>query len=268
MEDKEIFNSWETFKDLLKSTQRPNITNLIDWLDRTDFKFAPASIRYHNCFRGGLLKHSLDVYYTMQDFQIFSDFFDLPKDTLIITALLHDICKVNCYEVSYRNTKNENGEWVRVPYYTWNEQEPIGHGAKSVMLINEFGVALNKIERAMIVNHMGFSNGEDSNRVSNLFSKCPQSLLLHWADEACTFIKESDDLPKRFKDKFVSNNITQSLNTLKDCVVIDGVMFKKAPENSVVDNTRIIEVLLNNEDGTTKAVKVYKDINVADGLPF
>ena len=268
MEDKQIFESWEIYKDLLKSTNRPNINNLVEWLDKSDFKFAPASTKYHNSFRGGLLQHSLDVYYTMNDFKNFITFFDLPEKSIIIAALLHDICKVNCYDVGTRNVKNDEGNWVQVPYYTWNEQEPIGHGAKSVMLINEYGVTLTKIERAMIVNHMGFSNGEDSNRVSALFSKCPQSLILHWADEACTFIKESDDLQDRFKKSFVGRNITESLDIQKqvqNTIVIDNMQYELAPQDSVVDNKEIIEITYT-EQGVNKKVKVYAPYK--DGLPF
>lgn len=267
MDDKQIFEIWETFKDLLKSTNRPNINNLIEWLDKSDFKFAPASTKYHNCFRGGLLQHSLDVYYAMSDFKNFIKFFDLPQDTIIITSLLHDICKVNCYNVDVRNVKNEDGEWVQVPYYTWYEQEPIGHGAKSVMLINEYGVQLTKVERAMIVNHMGFSNGEDVHRVNRLFSMCPQSLILHWADEACTFIKESPDLQSRFKSTFKGRNISESLeiNEQMQTIVIDSMKYKLAPADSVVDNKEIIE-LNYNDKGVNKKVKVYAPYK--DGLPF
>ena len=61
MEDKQIFDMWETYKTLLRSTKREGIEDLIDWLDKSDFKFAPASTKYHNAKRGGLLEHSLNV---------------------------------------------------------------------------------------------------------------------------------------------------------------------------------------------------------------
>lgn len=270
MNDQEIFENWEIFKDLLKSTNRENINNLIEWLDKSDFKLAPASIKYHNSFRGGLLKHSLDVYYAMADFSNFIKFFDLSQETIIITALLHDICKVNCYSVGSRNVKNEQGEWIQVPVYNWDEQEPLGHASKSIMLIYENGVQLTKIERAMILNHMGFSSLESergASQVSSLFSKCPQSLLLHWADEACTFIKESQDLQNRFRQIFTGRNITESLNInqQKSTIVINGQEYKIAPVDSVVDDKEII--LLNyNENGVNKTVKVYSPYK--DGLPF
>ena len=56
-----IQNDWEIYKKLLLSTKRPGIENLVQWLDNSDFKVAPASTRYHSNYEGGLLKHSLNV---------------------------------------------------------------------------------------------------------------------------------------------------------------------------------------------------------------
>ena len=52
------------FNELLRSTNRPGIENLINWLETgTDFYVAPASQMYHGAFPGGLLSHSLNVYH-------------------------------------------------------------------------------------------------------------------------------------------------------------------------------------------------------------
>ena len=109
MEDQQIFEKWEEFKRILKSTNREGIDSIIKWLDESDFKVAPASTQYHSSIKGGLLLHSLQVYYHMYDFNNLIQFFDIPNDTIAIVALLHDVCKVDSYNVSYRNTKNENG---------------------------------------------------------------------------------------------------------------------------------------------------------------
>ena len=271
MEDNQIQELWNEYKNLLLSTKRENIEKLVQWLDESDFKFAPASTQYHNAFKGGLLQHSINVYNAMHDFGHWLEFLDIPEESVIITALLHDICKVYCYEVSMRNTKNEQGQWVQVPFYTWNEQEPLGHGAKSVMLINEYGVQLTKTERAMIVNHMGFTSNDDERRVSKLFRICPQSIVLHCADLEATMMIESYDGPQRFIDKMVGKNLTESLKMLKEkqqkTININGTEYKLAPEDAVVDNKEIIEMMVN-QDGTNKikTVKVYSPY--ADGLPF
>lgn len=264
MEEEKILENWNTFKTLLLETKRPNIENLIKWLDDSDFKYAPASTQYHNSFKGGLLQHSLNVYNAMKDFQHWIDFFELSEESIRITALLHDICKVNCYSVSMRNTKNENGDWVKVPYYIWEEQEPLGHGAKSVMLINEYGVQLDKVERAMIVNHMGFTSNDDERRVSRLFRICPQSLLLHCADLEATMILESFDGPpiyiNKIKDK---KNIKECLENknIPEYIQVDNMKYQVAPHDAIVDDREIIEVV---KDGVK--IKVYSPYG--DGLPF
>lgn len=266
MEDKQIFEMWELFKSLLNSTGRP-VKNLIDWLDTTDFKFAPASTQYHNSFRGGLLKHSLDVYYHMYDFKSFIDLFEIPNETIIITSLLHDICKVQCYDTAYRNVKNEQGDWIKTPYYTFNEKEALGHGDKSVMLMYEYDLKPTKLERAMIRNHMGFSNGEDERRVSKLYSQCPQALILHWADECSTWITEStenNELHGNYKIKLLGRNISESLQMYeqqKQYIQVGGTTYKLAPQDALVDDKTIIFVKYNNID-----VKVYSPHG--DGLPF
>lgn len=271
MDDKDIQELWNQYKELLLSTKRPNIENLIKWLDETDFKTAPASTQYHSSFKGGLLKHSMNVYYAMQDFKHWTDFLEIPEDSIIITSLLHDICKVNCYTVSTRNTKNEEGQWIQVPFYTWDEQEPLGHGAKSVMLINEYGVSLTKVERAMIVNHMGFTSNDDERRVSKLFRICPQSIVLHCADLEATMMLESYDGPQRFIEKLVGYNITDSIRKLENKqqdvtdlpnkITILGQEYEVAPQNAEVDDEKVIEV-----DYKGNKIKVYSPFG--DGLPF
>lgn len=266
MEDNKIQELWNTYKGLLLSTKRENIDKLVQWLDETDFKFAPASTQYHSSYRGGLLQHSLNVYDVMRnDFKHLIEFYEIPEESVILTALLHDICKVQCYEVSMRNTKNDDGQWIQVPYYTWNEQLPWGHGAKSVILIQYYGVHLNNVEISMIINHMGFTGSEDDRRVSKLFDLCPQSLVLYYADLTATKAVENCNGPQRFMDKLTHNSITESLQALKNTtpakVNILGVEYELAPENAVVDDETIIEVPYNG----TK-IKVYSPYG--DGLPF
>ena len=91
------------FIDLLSSVDREGVAGLIDYLLlETDFFKAPASSRYHGSFEGGLLDHSLNVYYELDSLV---DYYGLklPKDSIIITGLLHDVCKVNTYKKAMVN---------------------------------------------------------------------------------------------------------------------------------------------------------------------
>ena len=266
MSEDEIQTLWKKYVDLLRSTKRENIENLIKWIDESDFKYAPASTQYHSSYRGGLLQHSLNVYDVMRnDFSHLIKFYEIPEESVILTALLHDICKVYCYEVSMRNVKNEEGQWIQVPYYTWNEQLPWGHGAKSVILIQYYGVHLNNVEISMIINHMGFTGSEDDRRVSKLFDLCPQSLVLYYADLTATKAIENCNGPQRFMDKLTHNSIMESLqaksNIQPETITILGVEYKLAPANAEVNDETIIEVPYNGQK-----IKVYSPYG--DGLPF
>lgn len=268
MEDKQIFDKWEEFKSLLRSTNRDGIEEVIKWLDESDFKFAPASTQYHNSIKGGLLAHSLQVYYHMYDFANMIQFFEIPQDTIILTALLHDVCKVDTYSTSYRNVKNEDGQWVKVPYFTVDEKIPYGHGEKSVMLLQYHGLKLNLIEIMMIRSHMGsFRDNQYLTDVSHRFSKCPQTIVLHFADMLSTYTSESNDLQSRFKEKLLGRNINECLQELSKpkTINVNGTEYVLAPENAEVDNNKIIEMMVTQGEKIL-TYKVYAPHG--DGLPF
>ena len=160
----------EEFINLLRSTNREGIEEVIQFLERTDFYKAPASTRFHGSYEGGLLEHSMKVY-----------------EILIIIALPHDVCKVNFYKVDYRNAKNERGEWEKVPYYTVDDTIPYGHGEKSVMMLTEY-MKLTVEEKYCIRWHMGFTEPKESyNTLGQAFKKYPLALLLHEADLESTY---------------------------------------------------------------------------------
>ena len=165
----------EKFIELLRSTNRDGIENLIDFLDRTDFFTAPASTRFHNSFEGGLLAHSLNVYTALKKL-VGSEW---PEDTIILVSFLHDI-----------NKKDETGTWVKEPYYTTDDLMPLGHGEKSVMLISEF-IKLTKEELYAIRWHMGgFEPKENHGYLSKAYEKYPLAVYTHMADIMATYILE------------------------------------------------------------------------------
>lgn len=200
VENKSIMNNWNTFKELLLSTKRKGIIELIDWLDKSDFKVAPASTKYHSNHEGGLLEHSLNVYRESIRQKDLIDLFKVPIDSIIITSLLHDICKTNYYKMDVRNVK-KNGAWVQEPFYSVDDFFPIGHAEKSIIILQQF-IQLNEVEIAMIRNHMGFSKDEPS-QVSELFNKYPEAIIIHNADMISTFVIESPGMLEDFKEGLI-----------------------------------------------------------------
>ena len=179
----------EEFIELLRSTKREGIEEVIKFIEKTDFYKAPASTRFHGNYEGGLLEHSMKVYEILKH-KVEKAIVDLnvSDDTVIIIALLHDICKVNYYKVDYRNAKNERGEWEKVPYYTVDDTIPYGHGEKSVMMLTEY-MKLTSEEKYAIRWHMGFTEPKEVyNTLGQAFKKYPVALMLHEADLEATYL--------------------------------------------------------------------------------
>ncbi len=178
----------EKFIELLKSTKREGIDSLLDFLEKTDFYDAPASTRFHGSYEHGLLEHSLKVYEILKH-KVENACIDIniQEDSLIIMALLHDICKANFYKVDYRNAKNSLGVWEKVPYYTIDDTIPYGHGEKSVMMITEY-IKLTPEEKYAIRWHMGYTEPKELyNTIGVAYKKYPIALLIHEADLEATY---------------------------------------------------------------------------------
>jgi hypothetical protein len=112
-------------------------------------------------------------------------------ESAAIIALLHDICKIGCYKVEERNVK-VGAEWVKKPFYGYDDPLPYGHGEKSVYMISGF-MKLSR-EEAMAINwHMGGydpRNDRGSYVLSEAFQKFPLALLFHVADLMTSYLDE------------------------------------------------------------------------------
>ena len=176
------------FLELLRSTNREKIEDLIEFIEKTDFFEAPASTRFHGSREHGLLEHSLKVYEILKHkVETAVIPINIPKESVILIALLHDICKVNYYKINYRNAKNALGVWEKVPYYTIEDTIPYGHGEKSVMMITEY-IKLTPEEKYAIRWHMGYTEPKEQYTTIGLaFTKYPIALLMHEADLEATY---------------------------------------------------------------------------------
>lgn len=196
------------FERLLFSTKRPGIEKLVDYIRKTDFYTAPASTKYHGCHEGGLLEHSLNVYKCLmakKNSETWREVFqNITDENIIITALLHDLCKTNFYVVEMKNKKvysetgtkmDSNGryDWVSVPGYSIEDKNPMGHGEKSVIMIMNF-IKLVPNETYGILFHMGFTlPKEEWNTLSAAIQKYPFALAVHEADLEATYLLEKEE---------------------------------------------------------------------------
>ena len=200
-------NVREKFIEIFKSKiKREGADKLLEFIcsPSSDFFTAPASARYHSAYEGGLCEHSINVYeclvaYLDRDVARTKYNLNYSDETIAIVALLHDLCKMNIYKVSYRNAKNELGVWEKVPYYEFDDTLPYGHGEKSVYMITPF-MKLSREEAFAIRYHMGFSNVENSmatNNVSKAFEMYPLAFALSTADMEATYYLENEKNKKK-----------------------------------------------------------------------
>ncbi len=162
--------------------------------DQSDFFTAPASTKYHLAYEGGLVEHSLNVYHALKAYvmrpEIKPYLMNVTNESIAISALLHDLCKVNVYHPSFRNMKDTSGKWIQVPSYEFRDELPYGHGEKSVYMISGF-MKLKRDEAFAIRYHMGFSNTEETHNVGQAFSLYPLAFCLSTADMEATFLIEN-----------------------------------------------------------------------------
>ena len=203
-QDTNIQANKERFCQLLRATERENIDYVIEDLEALGFFTAPASVRNHFNFPGGLVQHSLNVYdaamaVRRQMCELRPSLADeLPEASIAIAALLHDVCKAELYTMVNRKRKNEIGMWEDVKEYQIGyENFPMGHGEKSVIMLLRSGLDLEDAEALAIRWHMGpwelnsASIDQDRNyRAAQAFS--PLVPLIHTADTLAASLLERD----------------------------------------------------------------------------
>ena len=159
---------------ILENIKRDGHKEIIKFLAESDFYDAPASTQFHGVNPGDLARHSLSVYNILKnknaDYELgYSD------ETIAISGLFHDLCKVNFYKekptepatdaqlrylesLSGINFKEKNvtkdiasklieqyknnipGVTVDMDAKSWIVEDmlPMGHGEKSVYIVNKF----------------------------------------------------------------------------------------------------------------------------------
>jgi predicted HD phosphohydrolase len=129
----ELLEQRQKIIDILRSTKREGIENLIKFLDKSKYFFCWGSFNHHK-YVGGLAEHSLEVY----NAAILNNK-NCNEDSIIIAALMHDLCKTN-----YAYPKEVSAYFSQ------------GHGSKSIKILEDYiGFSLTDEERRAIRFHMG-----------------------------------------------------------------------------------------------------------------
>lgn len=173
--------------------------NLINFLEfKTDFLTAPASTEYHGSVVGGLANHSWNVYCLLKDKAAYYKEklgIDIPERSITICGLLHDVCKLNTYKKVKKPKKDENGRWIEVDSYAVEDRFPVGHGEKSVIILQRY-ISLTDEEVVAIRWHLGHSETgthffyPTGVSFKNAIEMSPLTTMLFSADNEATNIIE------------------------------------------------------------------------------
>ncbi len=152
----------EEFIELLRSTGREGVDDVIEGLEEMGFFTAPASSNHHLNTEGGLLQHSLNtchaalmIWEGMKTLEPGLER-EVRRDSVIIASLLHDVCKSDIYRRSVKRRKNALGIWEDSEGYKVSYKNfPMGHGEKSVILLLCNGLEMTDDEMLAIRWHMG-----------------------------------------------------------------------------------------------------------------
>ena len=235
----DIQNNIARFETELAKVQRPGMDKLLEYIQKSDFYKAPASTKYHLAVPSGLLQHSLNVLDALRgllswrsdgvwEYRAAGKVVDtIPDDSVIMMALLHDICKTHFYGTSTRNVKNDTtGRWEKVPFYTENDMMPLGHGPKSAMIIKQY-TTLTSQELYAIWHHMGMNgNYENDNAVGKSIEMYPAVLALQTADMMASRFMEGE---KENLELFADAPAPASADELADNPTNEAPAFEEAP---------------------------------------
>ena len=136
---------------------------------------APGSLKHHR-FEGGLVSHSLETYHKALLFrekkiQKGFDSSEMPKDSVIIAALMHDLCKADVL----RYNKDKRKAYVCKSFK--------GHSERSVRQIGYSGFQLTPKEKDAILWHMGGKHRcPDKQKRLEYFNSHPLSDIIRKAD--------------------------------------------------------------------------------------
>ena len=129
----------EEISKLLLSTGRQGVDNVLQYLDDSGFYYRASSPHGHHNYPGGLAEHSLGTYKLAQ-----ASGMGLPRDSVIICALLHDICKSDRFWFKGRSIRQ----------HTPKCEMDSRHSVRSIVILRDCGLSLSEAERRAIRWHM------------------------------------------------------------------------------------------------------------------
>ena len=166
----------DEIEQLLRSTKRKGIEEVIQYLNESGFYTAPASSKFHGAKKGGLVEHVHHTYTTMSDMNVRLNDKQFPRESIILVGLLHDVCKIEAYKPNIL----KSGDQSEAKPYEMSKHLPLGHGEKSAIILTRLGLELTDEELLGIRWHMNAFDDISHYKCSNAWNKL--SILCFIAD--------------------------------------------------------------------------------------
>ena len=141
------------------------------------FYTMPASTRFHGVFAGGLMVHSLRVYWCA--LKLAPAFGMTPDEIDANACIFHDLVKVGAYNYdTFSGTYKYNYDALTLP-----------HGSESLRRIHTYNIPLkSEAWEFAVAYHMGAFEQDNMQMFSKACERYKEVLLLHTADMMATKI--------------------------------------------------------------------------------
>ena len=177
--------------EILSKVNREGMDEFIEFLNNSTFFSDPASSRYHANFPGGLAFHSYNLYKICSRLnKLFNR--GISEESIIISAICHDLCKIGSYNIDNKWKKDSQGKWESYLTYCYNpNQVQCLHGTESALIASKY-IKLTDEEQQAITYHMGAYglSDRDCNQMNNSIKKYPLVLLIQQSDMASAYFYE------------------------------------------------------------------------------
>ncbi len=188
--EKDADNLMEVIGDTIDQMKNPQLKNLLklffdDEKFKDEFCSAPAAVRIHHNYMGGLLEHTSQVLILCKT--ICQNYPELDDDLLFTGAILHDIGKMKIYRQNgFTIEYTEDGLLLEHIYLS---AQMIKERANKILISEE---TVKKVIHLILSHHGEVSNGWGS-AVSPFL---PEATALHYADNLDAKVKIALDKQK------------------------------------------------------------------------
>jgi hypothetical protein len=176
----------------LVNTFYDNPKTVLNYLENKDAFTQPASTRTHLAVRGGWCQHCLNVFKILTELNKHFKLFSEKEVCRIATG--HDFCKPGIYfkNPKYNETYNPNDE----PPYILKDPFPMGHGEKSMLIMQRLEPTISELELLCIRWHWYVYDPSYSKYSYQLTDFDQEISLTYYADNMAAKFLEGYEGPK------------------------------------------------------------------------